>query len=197
MPTHQPANAALAFEAVQFPEGKTKIAYPEMVGISIEDYNDRLEPIIKAAWENHDKHAEGIAYISQHVKTPQELAYLAWAYFDAIRLDKQISAEQGAANPHLAFAPATTDKKKAQTQAEMLGISKDYASRLIEIVNEAYDEGGTHSESLSIISQKAATPQELVLMGNMYFTLIERMDNGPKAFIDMLKRMKGVHVIEL
>ena len=103
-----------------------------------------------------------------------------------------------AINPALAFEAADTDPKAHISLCEMLGISDERGKELCVIVNDCYDEAKTHSEAYALLSQKARTPQELMLLAQGYANIIDRRHRQPShPLIDLLESMDGVQVIRL
>lgn len=106
-------------------------------------------------------------------------------------------------NPNLAFEPRTKDKDLSLTLPEMLGLSPERVAELEDIVSRAWDDKPAHCEGLSALSKEAETPQELMLLGIIYYRAMhEDRDEGPSALKNLLQALKSdtetrVHVIKL
>lgn len=77
------------------------------------------------------------------------------------------------ANPHLAFEPAIVDPEAEVAIPEFIGLKEAGKDRLCELLQGCINDGDTHSETFALISQRVATPQELMFLGHAYFSMIE------------------------
>lgn len=95
-------------------------------------------------------------------------------------------------NPHLAFEPAALDPDAEVSIPEFIGITEKDRDRLNDLLQKCIDDADTHSETLSLISKRVATPQELMLLGFSYMSFIATSSKKAALAESLAKAMLGL-----